>query len=111
MNLKEIGQIAHDINEANGFGVFHTSDWPRTQVETTKIHALCTHTALFHTEIAEATEAVRHLDKPNFEEELADVIIRVTSVAHGLGLDLDATVQEKMNKNRTRGLRHGGKAV
>jgi len=72
---------------------------------------LCTHMALVHSEVSEATEAIRHRDRQNFEEELADVVIRVASIASGLGIDLDANIVSKMAKNRTRGLHHGGKAV
>lgn len=72
---------------------------------------LCTHMALVHSEVSEATEAIRHRDRENFDEELADVVIRVASIAHGLGTDLEAVVAAKLAKNRTRGLHHGGKAV
>lgn len=72
---------------------------------------LCTHMALVHSEVSEATEAIRHRDRENFDEELADVIIRVASIAAGLGSDLDAAITAKLAKNRTRGLHHGGKAV
>lgn len=111
MNINEIGREAHEINEGNGWGVFSTSDWPQKHHETTRIHALCTHMALVHSEVSEATEAVRHFDRANFDEELADVVIRVASIAHGLGTDLDAAITAKLAKNRTRGLHHGGKAV
>lgn len=111
MNINEIGREAHEINEGNGWSVFSTSDWPKGRVETTRINALCTHMALVHSEVSEATEAVRHFDRDNFDEELADVIIRVASIAHGLGTDLDSAVIAKLAKNKTRGLHHGGKAV
>ena len=108
--LNDIGAEAHAINMSNGWDVFSREDWP-ADGEKDKVRFLCTHLALFHTEVSEATEAVRHRDKDNFEEELADVVIRVASVAHGLGIDLDARIAEKMEKNRKRGLHHGGKAV
>lgn len=111
MNTNEIGREAHAINEGNGWGVFSTSDWPHKHHETTRIHALCTHMALVHSEVSEATEAIRRFDRDNFDEELADVIIRVASIAHGLGTDLDAAIAAKLAKNRTRGMHHGGKAV
>lgn len=111
MTLKEIGQEAHTINKHNGFDVFWPHSWPEDDKERAKIHLLCTHMALVHTEVAEATEAVRHLDRANFDEELADVIIRVTSIASGLGIDLEPIVMDKMARNAQRGLRHGGKSV
>lgn len=72
---------------------------------------LCTHMALVHSEVSEATEAIRHRDRANFDEELADVVIRVASIAHGLGTDLDAAIRAKMEINKTRGRHHGGKSV
>lgn len=111
MNLHEIGREAYEINESNGWSVFSTSDWPKKHGETTRIHALCTHMALVHSEVSEATEAIRHFDRANFDEELADIIIRVASIAHGLGSDLETAITAKLAKNRTRGLHHGGKAV
>jgi NTP pyrophosphatase (non-canonical NTP hydrolase) len=63
------------------------------------------------TEVAEAMEALRKRDRANFEEELADIFIRILDTSHGLGIDMDAVVAKKLAKNRTRGYRHGGKAV
>lgn len=111
MDLNEIGRIAHGININNGWDVFSTSDWPASNGEKDKVRFLCTHMALFHSEVSEATEAIRARDYANFCEELADVIIRVASVAHGLGIDLEPVISKKMAKNATRGLHHGGKAV
>ena len=111
MNIIEIGRKAHAINGANGWEVFSPTDWPTTIDDRDKIHFVCTHMSLVHAEVSEATEAVRHLDKPHFTEELADVVIRAVSIAHGLGLDLDNAIYDKLAKNATRGYRHGGKAV
>lgn len=110
MTINETGRIAHDINAANGWDVFTPTDWP-TNGDKEKSRFVCTHMALVHTEVSEATEAVRHRDRENFDEELADILIRVTSIAHGLGIDLEAVIAAKMEKNKTRGYRHGGKAV
>lgn len=109
-NLQEIGREAHQINIGNGWDVFHPSDWP-ADGEKDKVRFLCTHMALVHSEVSEATEAIRHRDGVNFAEELADVVIRTLSIAYGLGIDLDTVTADKMEKNKTRGLHHGGKAV
>jgi NTP pyrophosphatase (non-canonical NTP hydrolase) len=108
--LFDLGREAHQTNTANGWDVFHPADWPMDG-EKGKVRFVLTHMALIHTEVSEATEAVRHRDAANFAEELADILIRVTSVAYGLGINLDETVKAKMAKNRTRGLHYGGKAV
>lgn len=112
MNINEIGREAHHINAANGWETMHVDRWTFDQRDSAEnVRFLCTHMALVHTEVSEATEAIRHRDRQNFDEELADVVIRVASIAHGLGTDLDAAITAKLAQNRTRGLHHGGKAV
>lgn len=111
MTLKEIGEEAHAINANNGWEVFKPHDWPGHSQETRQVQKCCAHMALVHTEVSEATEAIRKIDFPNFREELADIIIRVASIAHGLGISLDDEVDAKLVANTKRGLRHGGKAI
>lgn len=111
MHINELGREAHEINEGNGWETFHTNSWPIDHSDGDRVRFLCTHIALVHSEASEALEAVRKRDRENFDEELADVVIRVASIAHGLGTDLDAVIAAKLAKNRTRGLHHGGKAV
>lgn len=67
--------------------------------------------ALIHSEVSEALEAFRKDDRDNFAEELADVVIRTLDCAGGLGIDLEKAVLAKLEKNRGRGFRHGGKRV
>lgn len=43
----------------------------------------------------------------NYAEELADVIIASLSVAGKLGIDIDAAVRRKMQKNKERTWKHG----
>ena len=93
-----------EINTANGWNCTTPAQWE----DTYKVPAIL---ALVHTEVSEAVEAFRHDDKENFIEELADVIIRVLDCAGGLGMDIDAAVRAKLEKNKTRGFRHGGKRV
>jgi NTP pyrophosphatase (non-canonical NTP hydrolase) len=63
------------------------------------------------TEVAEAAEAVRKTDELNFREELADIVIRVIGLAHGMGIDMRAEILAKVEKNSTREHKHGGKRV
>lgn len=74
--------------------------------------------ALTVTELAEAMVAVTNRDKANFAEELADTVIRIGDILGGLnadpdhpfgGIDLEATILAKNERNKRRGYRHGGK--
>lgn len=105
MNLNELGKEIIEINTANDWKVTKPSDWSENEY---KIPAIL---ALIHSEASEALEGFRHDDKANFAEELADILIRVLDCASGLEIDMDATVRSKLEKNRQRGWRHGGKRV
>lgn len=93
-----------EINTANGWNCTKPEDW----ADIYKVPAIL---ALVHSEVSEAVEAFRHNDKENFIEELADVIIRVLDCAGGLGMDIDEAIRAKLEKNKTRGFKHGGKRV
>jgi NTP pyrophosphatase (non-canonical NTP hydrolase) len=67
--------------------------------------------SLVHSEVSEALEAFRCGDRDKFAQELADVLIRVVGLAHGLGIDIGQEMADKMNVNRAREHRHGGKKI
>lgn len=66
---------------------------------------------LIHSEVSEALEAYRNHDDENFAEELADIGIRLLDAAEGYGINLEAEILKKHEKNKARSYRHGGKAV
>lgn len=66
--------------------------------------------ALIHSEVSEALEADRKGDNENFEEELADVCIRTFDLCGSKGIDLEKAILEKMERNKSRSFKHGGKA-
>lgn len=101
--LNALAAEINTINRANGWKVVTPEEWDDD-------YKLGTILALIHSEVSEALEAIRHRDRDNFEEELADVLIRVLDVAGGLGIDIDAVVRAKLERNKGRGHRHGGKA-
>ena len=77
---------------------------------------------LIHSEVSEALECVRKEaretvlragdQKPEgLGVELADVVIRVADLCGRLGINLEAELIRKMEYNKTRERRHGGKAL
>ena len=69
-----------------------------------------TYIALMHSELSEALEADRRLEGiDRVSEELADVLIRIFDWCGLMGIDLDKVVREKMEKNKGREYKHGGK--
>jgi NTP pyrophosphatase (non-canonical NTP hydrolase) len=66
--------------------------------------------ALIHSEVSEALEADRKGDVENFAEELADVCIRIFDLCGSKGIDLEKAIFEKMERNKGRTYKHGGKA-
>lgn len=63
--------------------------------------------ALIHSEVSEALEADRIGDYENFQEELADICIRVFSFAGANNIDLEKRILEKMESNELRPYMHG----
>jgi NTP pyrophosphatase (non-canonical NTP hydrolase) len=66
--------------------------------------------ALIHSEVSEALEADRKGWDGDFAEELADVCIRVFDLCGYKGIDLEYHILKKMEYNKSRPFRHGGKA-
>jgi NTP pyrophosphatase (non-canonical NTP hydrolase) len=104
MSLKVWSEEVRETNRKNGWNVIEPEQWEDPH----KVPAIL---ALIHSEASEALEAFRKDDKKNFEEELADIVIRVMDCARGLQIDLDSAILSKMEKNKHRGWRHGGKKV
>ena len=103
--LNKLGQEIVRINADNGWNVTVPDDWLESRY---KIPAVL---ALIHSEVSEALEAFRNNDVYNFSEEMADILIRVLDCAVGLGIDMDFEVSKKLERNKSRGFRHGGKLV
>jgi NTP pyrophosphatase (non-canonical NTP hydrolase) len=66
--------------------------------------------ALIHSEVSEALEADRKGNNENFAEELADVCIRIFDLCGSKEIDLETAISKKMEFNKTRSYKHGGKA-
>lgn len=102
--FNRLAQEVVKINTANGWNVTKPEDWK----EPYKIPAIL---ALITSEISEALEDFRKDQKEHFAEEIADVVIRVLDLCGGMGIDLDSEISKKLEINKNRGFRHGGKKI
>lgn len=91
--LNELSQLCHAIAVEKGF-------WDQ---ERNLGEALM----LIVTELAEAMESYRRQEQENFREELADTFIRLFDLCGGLGIDIEAEISRKAEKNKTRPYKHG----
>ncbi len=91
--LTELSQLCHSIAKEKGF-------WDQ---ERNIGEALM----LVVTELAEAMEAHRVEDEAEFHEEIADVFIRLLDLCGGLGIDIQAEIAKKCEKNKKRPYKHG----
>lgn len=99
--LNNYAKTCHEIAVSKGF-------WEGRDTE--DVLSTLAELMLIVTEVAEAAEAVRHSDKANFAEELADICIRVFDTATAHSIDLEQEIVNKMVKNRDRPHMHGKEA-
>ena len=96
MEIREAQTKCHEIAKSKGWW-----DKPRNDGELI---------ALMHSELSEALEGLREGDMENVAEEMADVVIRVMDFCEAKQIDLSMEIVKKMQKNKLRSYRHGGKA-
>jgi NTP pyrophosphatase (non-canonical NTP hydrolase) len=107
-SVRSISEIAADIRYTN---VSKRFDTPTAE-------NMDRYLLLAVSEIAEAQEELRdghavtevyyHGTKPcGFPTEVADAIIRLLDLAHSVGIDIEAAIEEKLAYNKTRPEKHG----
>lgn len=102
MNFNEMGHEALRIANSKGWDIPTSINF---------VDEMMAQLMLVTTEVAEAAEAVRKGDEENFGEELADVLIRIGNITAACGIDMDSAVAAKMERNRNRPFKHGGKKI
>lgn len=111
-------QRVREVNRANGWTTPGHADL-RIACEGNGLIAglILAKLALVTTEVSEAVEVIREGFQEgrdpvaDFTEELADVVIRVMDLAEGMDLNLTGAILAKIEKNASRGFRHGGKTI
>ena len=83
------------------YAVEHGFSWKRNDVDTMLLR--------LHSEVSEASEAVRDEDWKGFAEELADVFIRLVNIAEVMKIDLETEIEKKHQTNLSRPTLHGRK--
>lgn len=104
ISLQSLAEEINVVNRNNGWDVTTADQWEQG----CKIPA---DLALITSEVSEALEAFRGDNREHFCEELADILIRTLSLAEAFDDDILKRVQDKVEKNRHRGYRYGGKRI
>lgn len=105
MTLTDIGHMGHTTSAEKGF----LEGAPRTLSTEHDVRMVLSYLALIHSEVSEAVEEARRGQAYAMGKELADVILRVTQLCYTLGIPLEDLVYEKLEFNKTRPYKHGGK--
>lgn len=91
-NLTSIAYVFGQYSYEQGF----TADWKDIPEKL----------MLIVTEVAEAMEAYRENNRANFNEEMADILIRTLDLCGHLDVDIQLEVLAKMQKNFNRPYKH-----
>lgn len=98
MSMKELAHSITEWRKTKGF---------RTPSSIEQDELMLGKLMLVVTEVAEAAEAVRHQDFPNFKEEIADTFIRLLDICGTMEIDPQEIIDDKMKINWERTHLHG----
>jgi len=106
MEINKVIEIVHENADKHGF--WRDIESIVDPLENNAMNnAITTRIMLIVCELAEATEGLRKNDAQNFNEELADVAIRLFDLCGGLGINLEEEITKKMAINADRPYKHG----
>ena len=96
--INSLAREIHGVNEAVGWDVVDSATWDEPDKASRCL-------VLIHSEVTEVVQELRaqEPDPVLVAEELADIVIRTLSMAHGLGLDIEHAIRNKVRKNRIEG--------
>jgi NTP pyrophosphatase (non-canonical NTP hydrolase) len=104
MDLYELPKEIRKVNARNGWCDVLPKSWNEKFIVPAKLFQI----------VVEVVEAFREWEKENLEnfvEELADVVIRAIDLAESLGLPIIDPMLKKIEKNKSRPWKHGGKRI
>ena len=112
MEINKLCKDAHENAVKHGFWEdIEELEWLKigfkNPVCTIDVNAISTRLMLIVGEVAEAQEGLRHNNRDNVKEELADIAIRLFDLCGGLDIDLEAEITKKMITNSNRKYKHG----
>lgn len=103
-SLNRLGEEQRKIVVQKGHKVLHRQDWEDDFL-------VPAYLALIHTEVSEATEEFRKNNIEEFKKEMVDIILRTLNVACAFDDDIYQTLVDKIEFNRRRPHKHGGKRI
>ena len=116
MNINELVKVAFEDADINGWhDDLPTEAGARNNWIGNKMLLIVSEVIEAHDEIRNGQDLNRtlldHKGKPlGLPSELADVVIRVADLCGILNIDLETIIKHKLEYNRSRGYKHGGKA-
>lgn len=107
--LNGLAKSIHHWVREKGFWPALSDGWVNRSIEGDfpDVNLILAKLMLVTTEVAETAEAVRKGNFSNYQEEIADTIIRLLDLAAATGVDVDGWVEAKMLINEGRPFMHG----
>jgi len=106
MEIRELQRLIYEYGKGKGF---HDNDPTADEIWEQGCDIIPRWLMNVVSELGEAHEAFRCDDRLNFAEELADAVLRILDDCETLGIDLEAEIIAKMEKNKQRPHMHGKK--